>query len=158
MKVCKDCNKAMERIAFPKHGGRVCKLCLNARSRAKHLLKDDSGKTYMQRYRKTNAGKLNRANYNRKLKLEVLTHYSDGTSPACVCCNEAEEKFLAIDHIIPASQVKLTSPRAGRALYRWLRMNDFPPGFRVLCHNCNFGRAINGGVCPHEEQRNVKAA
>lgn len=26
----------------------------------------------------------------------------------------------------------------------------FPPSFRVLCYNCNSGRARNRGVCPHQ--------
>jgi hypothetical protein len=29
-------------------------------------------------------------------------------------------------------------------------MNDFPPGFQLLCSNCNHGRARNGGICPHK--------
>jgi hypothetical protein len=34
--------------------------------------------------------------------------------------------------------------------YRWLRKNGFPPGFQVLCYNCNQGKALGGGVCPHQ--------
>ena len=26
---------------------------------------------------------------------------------------------------------------------------------RVLCSNCNTGRARNGGICPHMEESNV---
>ncbi len=29
--------------------------------------------------------------------------------------------------------------------------HDFPKGmFQVLCRNCNEGRALNGGICPHK--------
>jgi hypothetical protein len=34
-----------------------------------------------------------------------------------------------------------------------LRKNGFPEGFQVLCANCNIGRHINGGICPHESNR-----
>lgn len=36
-------------------------------------------------------------------------------------------------------------------IYRWLKDQGFPEGFRVLCHNCNQGRESNGGICPHRE-------
>lgn len=33
----------------------------------------------------------------------------------------------------------------------WLARHKYPEGFQLLCWNCNCGRAINGGICPHEE-------
>jgi hypothetical protein len=24
--------------------------------------------------------------------------------------------------------------------------------YRILCANCNHGRALNGGVCPHQQR------
>jgi hypothetical protein len=35
----------------------------------------------------------------------------------------------------------------------WLKRNNFPSGYRVLCMNCNHGRKRNGGICPHELHR-----
>jgi hypothetical protein len=29
---------------------------------------------------------------------------------------------------------------------------NYPPEYQVLCFNCNCGRALNGGRCPHEDQ------
>jgi hypothetical protein len=42
-------------------------------------------------------------------------------------------------------------------LYHYLRKHNYPPGFRVLCHNCNmaFGHF---GRCPHEDERNGSLA
>ncbi len=40
------------------------------------------------------------------------------------------------------------------SLYRWIIKNNFPEEFQILCFNCNSGRHINGGICPHEEKRN----
>jgi hypothetical protein len=39
----------------------------------------------------------------------------------------------------------------GGGYWAWLRKHNYPEGFQVLCHNCNMGRQINGGVCPHME-------
>lgn len=89
-----------------------------------------------------------------KLRVVVLDHYSHGKM-SCECCGEHEYSFLAIDHVVPVGRKpKDGVPRSGSVLYRWLIKNDFPDGFRVLCHNCNMGRQINGGICPHEEAAN----
>ena len=34
-------------------------------------------------------------------------------------------------------------------IYIWLKNNNFPEGFQVLCFNCNCGKARNKGICPH---------
>lgn len=90
-----------------------------------------------------------RKNASRALRLEVLRAYSAGT-PACSCCGETMMQFLALDHINGGGR-KHRQELGGGGYWTWLRANDFPPGFRVLCHNCNLGRQFNGGTCPHEE-------
>ena len=81
------------------------------------------------------------------LRDEVFTAYG---GYMCVCCGETEKVFLTIDHIDDSHK----EPRKDRSkLYRWLRRNNYPEGFRVLCYNCNCGRARNGGICPHEKQK-----
>ena len=37
----------------------------------------------------------------------------------------------------------------GTEMWRWLRDNGFPPGFQVMCYNCNISKYRNGGVCAH---------
>jgi hypothetical protein len=37
-----------------------------------------------------------------------------------------------------------------------LKKRGYPPGYRVLCFNCNRGRYLNGGVCPHEIERDMR--
>lgn len=63
----------------------------------------------------------------------------------CTCCGESHPKFLTIEHLGRA--------RAGYAIYRWVIDHRFPTNITLRCYNCNFGRAANGGVCPHEEER-----
>lgn len=59
--------------------------------------------------------------------------------------------FLAIDHIHNDGNKMRRQHGTGMQLYRWLLKHRFPKGFQILCMNCNFGKARNGGVCPHKE-------
>ena len=84
------------------------------------------------------------------LKTAVLQYYGN---TKCFCCGETNSFFLSIDHINndgASERRKLKSNRSGVNFYRWLVMNDFPSGYQVACHNCNLGRHMNGGICPHE--------
>lgn len=77
----------------------------------------------------------------------VLEHYGQ----ECVCCREIELCFLAIDHIDgKGSTHRKEINKHGSGFFKWLVDNDFPEGFRVLCHNCNMGAYLNGGICPHK--------
>jgi hypothetical protein len=72
----------------------------------------------------------------------------------CACCGETERKFLTLDHIGNDGYMRKKyggEPRAAGQLYGWLRKMGYPDGFQVLCMNCNFGKARNGGLCPHQE-------
>lgn len=70
----------------------------------------------------------------------------------CVCCGEAEKIFLTIDHI--NNDGAEHKRNVGKHIYKWLKDNNYPKdNYRLLCYNCNSGRARNKGVCPHEEKR-----
>ena len=82
--------------------------------------------------------------WNRERQLEAIAAYGG----SCACCGEDEPLFLAIDHIdsVIPDGVYMT----GAQLWTWLRNHDWPSGFRVLCHNCNF--AVKGRrICPHQQ-------
>lgn len=73
----------------------------------------------------------------------------------CACCGEIERKFLTLDHIHnngAAFRRKISGNRqaAGYVTYSWLFRNGFPAGYQVLCMNCNHGKRMNNGVCPHK--------
>jgi hypothetical protein len=38
---------------------------------------------------------------------------------------------------------------SGKALYAWLRKNNWPAGFQLLCANCNMAKTRKEG-CPHD--------
>ncbi|MEV7389630.1 hypothetical protein [Streptomyces sp. NPDC091215] len=91
-----------------------------------------------------------RRNARRKERLEALRAYSSET-PACVCCGESGLLFLSLDHVGGGGH-KHRQETGGGGFYIWLKRHDYPAGFQVLCHNCNLGRQINGGTCPHQER------
>ena len=68
----------------------------------------------------------------------------------CACCGETEHAFLTIDHVGGGGRQHRAEIRT--SLYRWLRLNNYPSGFRVLCMNCNFATRF-GRPCPHESDR-----
>lgn len=84
-----------------------------------------------------------------KARLRSLIHYG-GNPPCCACCKEERLEFLAIDHINGGGNRH--RKEINRNLHTWLYRNNYPPGFRVLCHNCNFARGAYG-YCPHENER-----
>jgi hypothetical protein len=90
----------------------------------------------------------------RQLRIQVLRHYSVGGRAACACCGETTLEFLQIDHINNdgAEHRRSIGRHSGDGFYKWLRANDFPPGFQVLCCNCNFAKG-RYGECPHERMR-----
>lgn len=104
-------------------------------------------KKYEDSNRETLRKKSNEFYY--RVKDEVFAAYG---GYVCACCGITNKEFLSIDHIDgsgPEHREKLTgNPRNGQTLYYWLKKNNFPPGFRVLCMNCNFSLGHHG-YCPH---------
>jgi hypothetical protein len=65
----------------------------------------------------------------------------------CVCCGEQTFEFLGIDHVDGGGSKHRASIPSGN-LYRWLKQNNFPDGYQVLCHNCNLAKGFYKR-CPH---------
>ena len=85
------------------------------------------------------------------VKLEVLTHYSKGNKPSCVCCGiDDSHEFLTLDHITSKKEMGHTSYHKGQHLYRKLQRENFPSGYQTLCWNCNSAKS-NSGVYPHQK-------
>jgi len=89
-----------------------------------------------------------------KLKNAAIDNYG----VVCQCCGESERAFLTIDHINNdgAEHRRNTNVGGGHNLYQWLKNNDYPEGFQVLCMNCNFSKHTNGGICIHQEKTYVE--
>lgn len=87
--------------------------------------------------------------YHRRIKFEVLGHYSNDGWPFCRCCGERIIEFLGIDHIGGGGSEHRKAVGQSIRLYLWLKRNNYPMGYQVLCHNCNLATSW-GRKCPHE--------
>jgi len=88
-----------------------------------------------------------RATYTKRAKDAAFEAYG---GYKCVCCGEANPKFLTLDHINGGGRANRRN-QSGIGFYVWLRNNNYSADLQVLCYNCNCGRAHNNGVCPHKE-------
>ncbi len=82
-----------------------------------------------------------------KYKLNAIAGYGD----KCVCCGHNNINHLTIDHIYGGGtkhrkQIGYNS----QSFYKWIINNNYPEICQILCFNCNCGRMVNGGVCPHK--------
>jgi hypothetical protein len=84
---------------------------------------------------------------NHKLKQEVISHYGG----KCKCCGEDHWEFLTIDHVGGGGAEHRRKIGGGNKIYYWLRKNNYPKGFRVLCVGCNFSLGMYG-YCPHQKE------
>ncbi len=117
---------------------------------------------YMREWSKNNKDKIRKYNsndysrearlaagkkYREKFRTLVLDYYGN----KCACCGEDRIEFLAIDHIEGGGSKhrKELGNKGGTAFYVWLVKNNFPEGYRTLCHNCNMALAYHE-LCPHQ--------
>src|SRR3990167_330918 len=161
---CYPCKRAWERERRQAH-----KEQYNARQRKWRKENWDKAKASQYKWRKANPEAW-KANYNRwasnnrieweaerrkKLRESVFAAYG---GYVCSCCCEDEPMFMTIDHIANDGnehrrKLKSLIGNGGTAFFDWLKRNKFPSGYQVLCRNCNWGKHVNGGVCPHRESR-----
>jgi hypothetical protein len=99
--------------------------------------------------------KLQQREYVQRYKRQVMAHYGP---EGCACCGIKNIAFLAIDHIGGGGNKhrKELKYGSGTAFYLWLIRGEYPSGYRVLCHNCNFTTSAYG-ECPHEQERREAA-
>lgn len=72
----------------------------------------------------------------------------------CSCCKEREPLFLNFDHIARDGKWERGDGNI-RRLYRMV-IAGIRDDIRLLCFNCNLGRELNGGVCPHRRKTSLK--
>jgi len=111
----------------------------------KKKLQRDAEWRKKNRARANELSRISKIKYERRCKKLVFEHYGN----TCACCGESNLKFLSVDHI-NGGGCKHRKQTKGKICV-WLYKNNFPKGFQILCFNCNWGKHINGGICPHKE-------
>ena len=81
--------------------------------------------------------------HKKKLRKKVI----EGYGGKCKCCGETQNEFLALDHINGGGTKERKRVHA-HTLYSFVIRNNFPPEYRILCHNCNASLG-HYGYCPH---------
>lgn len=88
-----------------------------------------------------------------RIRHVIYSHYGR----ICTCCGEDNLKFLTIDHINNDGYKERTI-KSGKRLggenifYKIIREGLPADRYRIMCYNCNCGRAYNNGVCPHKDR------
>lgn len=123
------CGKLKCVYDFPK-GSSYCADCTYNRSFEYNKSHRDEKAEYQHKYI-----------WNRKV--EILTHYSNG-EPVCVKCGFSDIRALSIDHILGGGGYhRKSNTIIGTNFYRWLKLNNYPEGYQVLCMNCQFIKRYN---------------
>lgn len=133
--------------------GRTCETCGgpisgNLQINARYCSDRCRGTAWARRYRPSRKEQWNQSNLAsaRRFKLKLIAEYGG----RCECCGEDDPDKLNIDHTRDDGKQHRLEAGSGTGTYRWLKRHGYPrDGYRLLCYNCNIGRAHNGGVCPH---------
>lgn len=160
MKSCSKCGESKSETEFyagyrfrVKAGKKV--LWLNAQCKPCFMIHT---KAYYQANKATLRPLENAKNRDKRARVKDAVFAAYG-GYKCACCGETEKAFLTLDHINndgATNRRKIAGKRhaAGYWTYDWVVKNGFPSGFQVLCMNCNFGKRMNKGECPHQSRCN----
>jgi len=122
MRECYNCGKSKDEVEFYKRTRSIDGLDNSCKECSKARVKANQQKT-------------------RRFCLE---HYGG----QCACCGENSYEFLCIDHINGGGHQHRKKVGHGYSFLLWLKKNNMPEGYRILCHNCNMATGLYG-YCPH---------
>jgi hypothetical protein len=92
---------------------------------------------------------------SREMRATAIRAYG-GESPACVCCGETQPAFLTLDHVNNGGRAHRRE-KGNQGVYHELRKGGYPPGFQILCFNCNMARGWYSS-CPHDIEGDPRPA
>lgn len=154
-KICTKCNqeKDVNEFYYKKDRqqfytcGKKCKRKVN-----KQWAKDNPEKVRKTALRSYYKHKKKRNQESKETRLRVKKQIFDHYGNRCVCCGETTPQFLTIDHINGDGHKhkREIGKSGGISFYKWIIKNNFPKDLQILCFNCNCGRYVNGGICPHK--------
>ena len=112
-------------------------------------------KEHNKQYREENKEKIKengkqRCEKNREEDMNFRLHIIEYYGNVCSCCGEDMIEFLSIDHKNNDGAEQRKTHGVGIVFYKWIIANDYPDDLQILCRNCNWGKRVNNGVCPHK--------
>jgi len=137
--VCRECGVILTDEnwypSFEKKHDYICKKCTYEKDK---IWRQNNKDKYNQLKRES----------NHRLMNEIIDRYGG----KCVCCGETRREYLSIDHVNGnGSKQRREIGKSSQGLHYWLKQNNYPEGFQVLCFNCNMGKR-NYSVCPHDKE------
>ena len=100
---------------------------------------------YLKKWRNLPKTVKRKAELHRKLREQAFSGYGG----KCQCCGEKRFEFLVIDHV-NGNGNKERKRISTHQIARKIINSNFPPEYRVLCHNCNMSLGFFG-YCPHKK-------
>ena len=150
LRECKTCGEVKPASEYYLHSSkkyllRSCKTCVIKKSRDRRTGPDRDRVLAME----------NESSRKKRIEIRDKVFAAYG-GYKCVCCGETEPTFLTLDHINNDGgefRRKELGRRtmAGYHTYRWLIRNGYPDTVQVMCMNCQHGKLMNDGICPHSK-------
>ena len=148
MKLCSRCS--IRESGYNKN--LICRECLREQNKKYYEENRDKVIQQVSEYRSNNleavraiSNAANKARYH-ALKPQAF----DKLGNRCACCGETNPKFLTIDHV--KNDGAEHRKKIGSSFKIFLAvLDDTDNRFQILCWNCNCGRALNNGICPHKD-------
>lgn len=88
----------------------------------------------------------------RNSKQAVRNECIEAYGGRCGCCGEEHAEFLLLSRVVVPGAVEQQSVgdhEVPKRMYARLKKEGYPPGFQVLCANCNLAVGLYG-QCPHQ--------
>lgn len=104
---------------------------------------------YGKKYKILNKEKVsikNKINWN-NIKINIYNLLGN----KCNCCGEKEINFLQIDHI---NNDGFKERHINKHIVQYFEhIKNNRSNFQLLCANCNWGKKMNNGICPHKDNK-----
>jgi hypothetical protein len=101
--------------------------------------KDDYWKSHIWRHNNKELASQKEKERHHRIKIEVITHYSPELK--CIKCGYSDIRALTIDHINGGGQ-RHREQLSFNHFYSWLKSQNYPEGYQVLCMNCQFVKRV----------------
>lgn len=119
---------------------KICVVCKIEKEKNKFQLNPDS--SYRRHYCTSCRAKRERI----QLRLAFLKNFNS----LCECCGETDPRFLTLDHKQNDGNKHREKLKEHQIMAEARKQGWPKEKYQCLCFNCNCGRSVNGGICPHK--------